>query len=29
MEEWAIANVRLGIETGKLKSQVPEQDKLK
>jgi D-3-phosphoglycerate dehydrogenase len=29
MEEWAIANVRLGIETGKLKSPVPEQDKLK
>ncbi|CAI7637273.1 unnamed protein product [Penicillium pancosmium] len=29
MEEWAIANVRLGLETGKLKSPVPEQDKLK
>lgn len=29
MEEWAISNVRLGIETGKLKSPVPEQDQLK
>lgn len=28
MEEWAIANIRLGIETGKLKSPVPEQDDL-
>lgn len=28
MEEWAISNVRLGIEAGKLKSPVPEQEKL-
>ena len=25
MEEWAIENIRLGLETGKLKSPVPEQ----
>jgi len=25
MEEWAIENVRLALETGKLKSPVPEQ----
>lgn len=25
MEEWAIENVRLALETGELKSPVPEQ----
>lgn len=29
MEKWAIDNIRLGIETGKLKSPVPEQESLK
>jgi glyoxylate reductase len=28
MEEWAISNVRLALETGKLKSIVPEQKDL-
>lgn len=28
MEEWAIDNVRLALETGKLKSIVPEQANL-